>query len=115
MELGAYSFGDTQRNPYGSLRPTAEAISNHFEAMVLADQTGLDYFGVGEHHTLDMPASSPGAVIAAAAAATKQIKPAAARASSAPTTLSGCSSSSPPPMPSPAAAGWKSPPAADPP
>jgi probable LLM family oxidoreductase len=74
MELGAYSFGDTQRNPDGSLRPTAEAISNLFEAMVLADQTGLDYFGVGEHHTLDMPASSPGAVIAAAAAATKQIK-----------------------------------------
>jgi probable LLM family oxidoreductase len=74
MELGAYSFGDTQRNPDGSLRPTAEAISNLFEAMVLADKTGLDYFGVGEHHTLDMPASSPGAVIAAAAAATKQIK-----------------------------------------
>jgi probable LLM family oxidoreductase len=74
MEIGAYSFGDTQRNPDGSLRPTAEAISNLFEAMVLADQTGLDYFGVGEHHTLDMPASSPGAVITAAAAATKQIK-----------------------------------------
>ncbi|WP_427134012.1 LLM class flavin-dependent oxidoreductase [Pseudarthrobacter sp. S9] len=74
MELGAYSFGDTQRNPDGSLRPTAEAISNLFEAIVLADQAGLDYFGVGEHHTLDMPASSPGTVIAAAAAATKQIK-----------------------------------------
>jgi len=74
MELGAYSFGDTQRNPDGNLRPTAEAISNLHEAIVLADQTGLDYFGVGEHHTLDMPASSPGAVIAAAAAATKQIK-----------------------------------------
>jgi len=74
MEIGAYSFGDTQRNPDGSLRPTAEAISNLFEAMVLADQAGLDYFGVGEHHTLDMPASSPGAVITAAAAATKQIK-----------------------------------------
>jgi len=74
MELGAYSFGDTQPNPDGNLRPTAEAISNLHEAIVLADQTGLDYFGVGEHHTLDMPASSPGAVIAAAAAATKQIK-----------------------------------------
>jgi alkanesulfonate monooxygenase SsuD/methylene tetrahydromethanopterin reductase-like flavin-dependent oxidoreductase (luciferase family) len=74
MELGAYSFGDTQRNPDGSLRPTAEAISNHHDAIVVADRNGLDYFGVGEHHTLDMPASSPGTVIAAAAAATKQIK-----------------------------------------
>jgi probable LLM family oxidoreductase len=74
MELGAYSFGDTPRNPDGTLRPTAEAIGNLFEAIVLADQAGLDYFGVGEHHTLDMPASSPGTVIAAAAAATKQIK-----------------------------------------
>lgn len=74
MELGAYSFGDTPRNPDGSLRPTAEAIRNLHDAIILADQAGLDYFGVGEHHTLDMPASSPGTVIAAAAAATKQIK-----------------------------------------
>jgi probable LLM family oxidoreductase len=74
MELGAYSFGDTPRNPDGSLRPTFEAIRNLHEAIVLADQNGLDYFGIGEHHTVDMPASSPGTVIAAAAAATKQIK-----------------------------------------
>jgi probable LLM family oxidoreductase len=74
MEIGAYSFGDTQRNPDGSLRSTTEAIRNLHEAIVLADQNGLDYFGIGEHHTLDMPASSPGTVIAAAAAATKRIK-----------------------------------------
>jgi alkanesulfonate monooxygenase SsuD/methylene tetrahydromethanopterin reductase-like flavin-dependent oxidoreductase (luciferase family) len=74
MELGVYSFGDTQRNPDGSLRPTAEAIRNLHEAIVLADQAGLDYFGVGEHHTADMPASSPGAMIAAAAGATKRIR-----------------------------------------
>lgn len=41
MELGAYSFGDTPRNPDGTLRPTAEAIGNLFEAIVLADQAGL--------------------------------------------------------------------------
>ncbi|WP_255769476.1 LLM class flavin-dependent oxidoreductase [Pseudarthrobacter sulfonivorans] len=72
MELGAYS--DTPRNPDGSLRPTAEGIRNLHEAIVFADRNGLDYFGIGEHHTVDMPASSPGTVIAAAAAATKQIK-----------------------------------------
>ncbi|WP_026554028.1 LLM class flavin-dependent oxidoreductase [Arthrobacter sp. 35W] len=74
MELGVYSFGDTQRNPDGTLRSTSEAIRNLFDAIVLADASGLDYFGVGEHHTLDMPASSPGAVIAAAAGATKKIR-----------------------------------------
>lgn len=74
MELGVYSFGDTQRNPDGTLRSTAEAIRNLFDAIVLADHVGLDYFGVGEHHTMDMPASSPGALVAAAAGATKQIR-----------------------------------------
>jgi probable LLM family oxidoreductase len=73
MEIGAYSFGDAQRTADGSLRSTAEAIRNLFDAIVLADDVGLDYFAVGEHHTLDMPASSPGAMISAAAGATKQI------------------------------------------
>lgn len=73
MEIGAYSFGDTQRNADGSLGSTSEAIANLFEAMKLADAQGLDYFGIGEHHTGTMPASSPGTLIAAAAAATSQI------------------------------------------
>lgn len=73
MELGVYSFADTQRNPDGSLRSTAEAIANLHEAINRADFFGLDYFGVGEHHTADMPASSPGTMIAAAAGTTKQI------------------------------------------
>lgn len=74
MEIGAYSFGDTQRNADGSLRSTGEAIQNLFQAIRHADAAGLDYFGVGEHHTASMPASSPGTLIAAAAAATKNIK-----------------------------------------
>jgi probable LLM family oxidoreductase len=73
MEIGAYSFGDTPLNPDGSARSTAEGIRNLFEAIVHADAAGLDYFGVGEHHTVSMPASSPGAMLAAAAAATKTI------------------------------------------
>lgn len=74
MEIGAYSFGDTQRDSEGNLRSTGEAVRNLHEAIVHADKVGLDYFGVGEHHTVSMPASSPGAVIAAAAAATERIK-----------------------------------------
>lgn len=73
MEIGAYSFGDAQRNPDGTLRSSAEAVKNLHEAIVHADRMGLDYFGVGEHHTETMPASSPGAVIAAAAASTSSI------------------------------------------
>ncbi|ALE06349.1 luciferase [Arthrobacter sp. ERGS1:01] len=74
MEIGAYSFGDTPLNPGGTPRSTAEGIRNLFDAIVHADAVGLDYFGVGEHHTVSMPASSPGAMLAAAAAATKTIK-----------------------------------------
>jgi probable LLM family oxidoreductase len=74
MELGIYSFGDTQRDKNGELRSTSEAIANLFEAIKLADASGLDYFGVGEHHTSEMPASSPATVLAAAAAATSRIK-----------------------------------------
>ena len=73
MDIGAYSFGDTPLNPDGSPRDTAEAITNLHAAILHADAAGLDYFGVGEHHTVSMPASSPGTVIAAAAAATRQI------------------------------------------
>lgn len=73
MEIGAYSFGDTQFDATNAQTDTAGAIRNLHEAIVHADTVGLDYFGVGEHHTMSMPASSPGALIAAAAAATQQI------------------------------------------
>jgi probable LLM family oxidoreductase len=44
------------------------------EEIVLADQVGLDVFGVGEHHRKDFAASSPAIVLAAAAAQTKRIR-----------------------------------------
>jgi hypothetical protein len=43
------------------------------EHIQLADQVGLDFYGVGEHHTATMPVSSPVAVINAAAAMTERI------------------------------------------
>jgi probable LLM family oxidoreductase len=72
MELGVYSFGDVQQQN-GKLGPTSEAIPNLLEAIRLADKVGLDFFGVGEHHTDYFPASSPGTILAAAAAMTKNI------------------------------------------
>lgn len=72
MELGVYSFGDVQRIN-GELGPTSQAIPNLLEAIKLADDVGLDFFGVGEHHTDYFPASSPATILAAAAALTKNI------------------------------------------
>lgn len=73
MQLGIYSFGDVQRQRDGSLGPTSEGIANLLEAIQLADEVGLDFFGVGEHHTPYFPASSPSTILAAAAATTKRI------------------------------------------
>lgn len=72
MEIGVFSFGDVQKVD-GKLGPTREAITNMLEAIKLADEVGLDFFGVGEHHTEYFPASSPSTILAAAAATTKQI------------------------------------------
>jgi len=74
MEIGISSFGDLQRSESGEYGSTAEAITNLLEAIQLADKVGLDFFGVGEHHTMYAPASSPGTVLAAAASSTKNIK-----------------------------------------
>ncbi len=74
MELGVYSFGDVQRDPAtGALGSTAQAQRNLLEAIRLADEVGLDYFGIGEHHTREMPASAATVVLGAAASVTKNI------------------------------------------
>jgi probable LLM family oxidoreductase len=75
MELGVYSFGDVQRDTKtGELGSTAEATRNLLEAIKLADDVGLDYFGIGEHHTREMPASAASVILGAAASVTKNIK-----------------------------------------
>ncbi len=74
MEIGVFSFGDVQRERADHLGPTSQAITNLLEAITYADMVGLDFFGVGEHHTEYFPASSPATIIAAAASVTKRIK-----------------------------------------
>lgn len=59
MELGVGVFGDAGVDPKTGRRITeAQAIRNIVEAIVLADQVGLGFFGVGEHHTPEVPASA---------------------------------------------------------
>jgi alkanesulfonate monooxygenase SsuD/methylene tetrahydromethanopterin reductase-like flavin-dependent oxidoreductase (luciferase family) len=73
FELGVYSFGNTPRLADGRHGPTAQAIRDVLEAVRLAEEVGLDYFGVGEHHMRSMPLSSPTALVNAAAASTRRI------------------------------------------
>jgi probable LLM family oxidoreductase len=75
MELGLYTFADVDPDP--ALNKGAEAarrLRNLIEEIELADQVGLDVFGLGEHHRPDYAASAPAVALAAAAAKTKTIR-----------------------------------------
>ncbi|TVR62879.1 MAG: LLM class flavin-dependent oxidoreductase [Gemmatimonadales bacterium] len=75
MELGIYSFAETPLDPdTGRQVGAPERVLHLLEEMELADQVGLDVFGVGEHHRPDYAVSSPAVVLAAAAARTRRIR-----------------------------------------
>ena len=69
MELGLYTFADV-----GPEIEPARRLRDLLEEIELADQVGLDVFGVGEHHRPDYAVSAPAVVLAAAAASTRQIR-----------------------------------------
>ena len=69
MELGLYTFADV-----GPEIDPARRLRNLLEEVELADQVGLDVFGVGEHHRPDYAVSAPAVVLAAAAERTKNIR-----------------------------------------
>jgi probable LLM family oxidoreductase len=74
MQLGLYSFGETAVDPEtGRARAAGQRLRDLVEEIELADQVGLDVFGVGEHHRPDYAVSSPAVVLAAAASRTKRI------------------------------------------
>ncbi|PRD41109.1 LLM class flavin-dependent oxidoreductase [Phyllobacterium phragmitis] len=75
MELGIYTFADMGPDPKTGrpVTPT-ERLRNLIEEIELADQVGLDVFGVGEHHRPEYAVSAPAVVLAAAAARTKNIR-----------------------------------------
>jgi alkanesulfonate monooxygenase SsuD/methylene tetrahydromethanopterin reductase-like flavin-dependent oxidoreductase (luciferase family) len=74
MELGIYTFGDITPDPAtGRAVGTPQRYAEILAAAKLADEAGLHVFGVGEHHRLDLPVSSPAVVMAAIAGMTKRI------------------------------------------
>ena len=75
MELGLYTFADTSADPLtGTPISAAQRLRDLLEEVELADQLGLDVFGIGEHHRPDFAVSAPAVVLAAAAARTKRIR-----------------------------------------
>src|SRR3954447_24283407 len=75
MELGLYTFAEITPDPAtGSIISPARRMRDLIEEIELADQLGLDVFGIGEHHRPDFVASSPVGARAAAAARTERIR-----------------------------------------
>ena len=75
LELGIYSFAETTIDPAtGTRESTARRLHGLLEEIALADQVGLDVYGVGEHHRPDFAVSTPAVVLAAAAARTQRIR-----------------------------------------
>lgn len=74
MELGIYTFGETDPRRVGDPAVAGLRLRHLIEEIELADQVGLDVYGVGEHHRPDYTVSSPAVVLAAAAARTTRIR-----------------------------------------
>jgi probable LLM family oxidoreductase len=70
VEIGAFTFADTRQAEIGA----EQRLRDLMEEIELADEVGLDVFGVGEHHRPDFAVSTPAVVLAAAAARTNRIR-----------------------------------------
>lgn len=75
FELGLYTFVENLTHPVTKTRISpVERMQNLLETIELADQVGLDVFGIGEHHREEYLASAPLVILGAAAARTKSIR-----------------------------------------
>ncbi len=74
MELGLYTFADIAPADASSGAAGEKRMRELLREIELADQVGLDIFGLGEHHRPDYISSAPAVILAAAAARTKTIR-----------------------------------------
>jgi probable LLM family oxidoreductase len=75
LQIGIDSFAAAISDPATGLKLTpVERLHNLLEEIELADQVGLDVFGIGEHHRTEFLDSAPVVILAAAAARTKNIR-----------------------------------------
>lgn len=73
IEFGLDTFGDVTVGVNGKPLPQAQVIRNVVAEAVLADELGLDFIGVGEHHRVDFAVTAPEVVLAAIASVTTNI------------------------------------------
>jgi probable LLM family oxidoreductase len=74
LEIGLYTFAELSPETGGDRISQAQRLRDLLEEVALAEQVGLDVFGVGEHHRPDFVVSAPAVVLAAAAARTERIR-----------------------------------------
>src|SRR6516225_2501274 len=74
LVLGLDTFGDLIHDESGRSLSHAETIRSVVEQGVLADRVGVDFFGIGEHHTGDFPMPAGDVALAAIAARTERIR-----------------------------------------
>ncbi|HZE51267.1 MAG TPA: LLM class flavin-dependent oxidoreductase, partial [Jatrophihabitantaceae bacterium] len=74
LEFGMDTFGDRTSDDDGRWTTHAQTIRDVVEQGVLADQVGVDFIGIGEHHTDDFPLSAADVVLSAIAARTTRIR-----------------------------------------
>jgi probable LLM family oxidoreductase len=74
MELGIGMFGDNHYDSNGKPQSPGQRLKELIEEIKLMDETGLDFFGIGEHHRPDYAVSAPEIILAAASTVTKKIK-----------------------------------------
>src|ERR1700693_6314446 len=74
MQIGVDSFVAATVDAAGRAVDPARHLSELLEAIMLADEVGLDVFGIGEHHRREFLDSAPPVILAAAAARTKRIR-----------------------------------------
>ena len=74
IELGLDTFGDITDGPDGKPLHAAQVIRNLVDEAVLADEVGVDFIGIGEHHRADFAVASPEMVLAAIAGRTRRIR-----------------------------------------
>jgi probable LLM family oxidoreductase len=74
IQLGLDTFGDVSLGADGTPKPMDQVLRDVVDQAVLADELGIHFIGLGEHHRPDFAISSPEIVLAAIAGRTKQIK-----------------------------------------
>ncbi len=74
IELGLDTFGDVTLDAEGKPKPQDQVLRDVVEQGVVADQAGVHYLGLGEHHRDDFAISSPEVVLGAIAGKTEKLR-----------------------------------------